>query len=60
MLPNVQWPELQALRTSIIQTVGLACMVICDMSHDYTDSALVFINVEQWLFSFFWRAVDPD
>lgn len=30
------------------------------MSADYTDSALFFINVEQWLFSFFWRAADSD
>lgn len=56
----MQWPELQALDTSMLQTVGLACILICDMSPDNTNSTLLSINVEQWLFFFLWRAVDPD
>lgn len=53
---NVQWPELQALGTSIIYTVGLAYTVIRKMSTDYTDSALLLINVEQRLFPFFLKS----
>lgn len=56
----MQWPELQALDTSILQTVGLAYVVTCHMSPDYAVSTPLFINVKQWLFSFLWSAVDPD